>query len=83
MAARNEQGREFSTQEIFQQVVGLTDQLATANARIVALENAAGSAPFREQREQFVKGGIFDKVLNLPEKLARSVDFREWSEDYH
>ena len=74
-----------SLREIEAELIRVTQELDTSNARIAALENATlgGGGSQGTGSDARLRGGIFDKSLSMPEKLSRVVDFKEWSEDYH
>ena len=65
-------------QELLVQVVQLTDNLTAATARVKALETAVAAGGGTTQGFPYIKGGIFDRTLSLPEKLTRAVDFKDW-----
>ena len=66
--------------EMTQSIINLSDQLSQAMQRFTQLEQRGsrvyGADP-PEVDETKSKGGIYDKQIMLPQKLARPSDFRE------
>ena len=73
----------IGVQELLVQVVQLTDNLTAATERVKALEAAVAAGGGTSQGSPYIKGGIFDRTLSLPDKLTRAVEFKDWSDDYY
>ena len=75
MATPQHQGV-YSVQDLLDQIDALRQSLALVTDQVTTMraERAVGGSN--------VRGGMFDKKTWEPDKLQKTVDFREWSEDF-
>ena len=70
------QGHVYSVQDLLDQIEALRQTLASLTDQVTNLraERGAGGSGAR--------GGMYDKKTWEPDKLQKTVDFREWSDDF-
>ena len=74
-----------SNAELTQQLVVLTDQVATLNDRLIVAEQNASAAQAQGGGGGMGRGsdsGIFDKKRLYPKELRDQTSFRSWSERF-